>query len=565
MSIRIHVSLRPAIALLLVGSCLAQSAQPGPAGAAPGVLTPADNPYRLQPFHADFPLALEYPPRIGAEYVRTRRQILERLAANLQGNVRREAWQAATEFFWRAPEDAAEPLIEAMDRAFGKAGYDDVVKNCVEAMGRMGLEVFDAPLRRALHHANPVVQQAAFAALGTAGKVETLRELAGAFPQMDGRARGAWLRSVRVRLGVDGTPLLQAVMNGPFAGHVRDQVLKEALQLPPASAAAILRGRWDEAVAEFKAIIAGVLHAAGDPAGTAWLRESLAGEDLQRLQWAVRHCAFGEVGDLREPLLRASTHLRPDVRLEVAKVLTRVPGDDVADVFEALVAPDEPWDVRAIALRELTRRNRGKAVDVLLDEVATASGTRLHELLAQLSASGDPRAVPVLLDRFRKAPEAESRPFAQALAQNHSAAAAAALFELYRGPDKVVGRGSVGELTTRNYLPTLFLNLRGSERVILDGYLQLPKEEWRLRAPLLATLSGYAADRTDPELQAACVAPLRAILFDRTELPQLRVLALNQLTLRWLTIDDVLKLKNTHRDEATGLRLLFADFLSDFF
>ena len=75
----------------------------------------------------------------------------------------------------------------------------------------------------------------------------------------------------------------------------------------------------------------------------------------------------------------------------------------------------------------------------------------------------------------------------------------------------------------------------------------------------------HPADRTDPELQAACVAPLRAILFDRTELPQMRVLALNQLTLRWLTIDDVLKLKNTHRGEATGLRLLFADFLSDFF
>src|SRR5436190_12176107 len=105
---------------------------PAPAGDA--------NPYRLAPFHADFPIPLEYPPRAGLEYDRTRNQILERLAANLQGNVRREAWLSAQEFFWHAPDDAVEPLVEAMDRAFGNPSIGDVVKNCVEAMGRMGNE-----------------------------------------------------------------------------------------------------------------------------------------------------------------------------------------------------------------------------------------------------------------------------------------------------------------------------------------------------------------------------------------------------------------------------------------
>ena len=51
----------------------------------------AANSYKLEPFHADFPIGLEYPPMLGREYDRTRRQILERLAANLQGNVRKEA------------------------------------------------------------------------------------------------------------------------------------------------------------------------------------------------------------------------------------------------------------------------------------------------------------------------------------------------------------------------------------------------------------------------------------------------------------------------------------------
>jgi hypothetical protein len=45
----------------------------------------------------------------------------------------------------------------------------------------------------------------------------------------------------------------------------------------------------------------------------------------------------------------------------------------------------------------------------------------------------------------------------------------------------------------------------------------------------------------------------------------MRVLALNMLARRWLTIDEVLRLRNTHRDEDPGLRALFADFLNDLF
>ncbi len=535
------------------GSALASA----PAGAA--------NPFRLEPFFADFPVELDYPPHLGLEFARTRRQILERLANNLQGNVRREAWHLATEFFWRAPEDAVEPLTETMDRAFGNPAYADVAKNCVEAMGRMAIEAFDVPLRRALQHKSPVVQQAAFAALATCGKLATLKELAGAFEQMDGRARTAWLRSVRLRLGDEAVPLLKAVMMGAYPVHVRDQVLREALQLPPAAAAEVLRGRWEEAVAEFKAIIAGVLHAAGDTAGTTWLREGLVSEDLGYLTMAVRHCAIGEPGILREPLLRASTHLRPEVRLEVAKVLTRIPGEDVADIYEVLVAPDEPWEIRAIAVRELTRRGRDRVVSVLLEEVPTAGGTRLQLLINQLSASGDARAVPVLLERFELAPEGEGRPFVQGLAQNASDAAAKALFALFVGKERVLGRGSNGDLTTRNYLPTLLLNLRGSERVLLAEFLALPVTDWKSRAALLPTLSGIAADRSDKALQADCIAPLRTILFDRTQPPQLRVLALNLLARRWLLIEDVLRLKNTLRDEQPSLRALFADFLNDSF
>jgi HEAT repeat protein len=551
------------LAALPLATVLAAQAGPAERGEAP---PGAPNPYRLTPFEPEFPVVLEYPPQLGLEYVRTRRQILERLAANLQGNVRRDAWLLATEFWRRAPEDGVEPLIAAMDRAFGKQGLDDVVKNCVEAMGAMGDGRFDPPLRRALQHPNPVVQQAAFQALGTVGAPATVRDLAQAFARMDGRARAAYVRAVRLRLPRDEAivALREIVMSG-LGIAVRDLALKEALQLPAADAAAVLGGRWNEAVGEFKAILAGALHAAGDTRGTTWLLDSFAGEDLERMQFAVRHATFGELGDLRDGLFALATHPRADIRYELARALVRAGEEDVADTYELLIGPDETLDTRNLAMRELTRRGRSKAVEALLAEVPTASGTRLQQILTQLAASGDGRAVPILVERFALAPDGESRPFLQALSQNQSEAAAAALMAIYRGPEKVVGRGNQGVLTTRNYVPTLMLNLRGPERAVLAAFLELPKSDWRLRSPMLSTLSGIAADRADKELQSAMVEPLRRIVFDREELPQMRILALNLLARRWLTLDEVLRLRSSHRDEAPGMRAFLSDFLGDMF
>jgi len=246
-------------------------------------------------------------------------------------------------------------------------------------------------------------------------------------------------------------------------------------------------------------------------------------------------------------------------------VLTGIQGDDVAAVLEVLAAPDQPWEVRAIAMRELVKRGRSGIVDALLDEARTASSTRLGQVLSELTASGDPRAVPVLRERFDKAPVGEGRPFLQSLGQNASDAAARCLLELYRGPEIVVGRAAVGELTTRNYIPTLLLNLRGSERVVLEEYLALPKEAAAMRARLLPVLGGIAADREDAALSESLIAPLRTLVFDTTELPQLRLLALNQLTMRWFTLEDALRLKNQRSKETPPVRALWNDFLQDMF
>jgi hypothetical protein len=189
----------------------------------------------------------------------------------------------------------------------------------------------------------------------------------------------------------------------------------------------------------------------------------------------------------------------------------------------------------------------------------------LQRLLSELVACGDDRAVPVLVERYHKAPPTERRRFLQALAGNQSKAAVHALFALFVGPEEVVAKGASGIFTTRNYIPTLLLNLRGVERELLAAAAKIPAEEWRLRAAIMPTLAGIASDRTDKELQEACLAPVRAVLFDRNELPQLRVLALNLLTRRWLTIDEVLRIKSMRQQEQPGLRVLFTDFLNDSF
>lgn len=547
--------------LALAGPLAAQDDERGPA---PAPAAPS-NPYNLSPFEKDFPVDLTWPSQRGLVFDRTRRQILEQIAANLQGNVRREAWQFATEFWWHAPEDAIEPLVAAMDRAFGNPALNDVVKNCVEAMGRMAHEGLEPALLRAIEHKNPVVRQAAFVSLAKAATPATLRKMGAWFQHMDFHATGAWVTAVHTRLGDDGVKILRDLMASDPPIPVRDQITKRALLMPPAKAASILESRWSTAMNEFKATIAGVFHAAGDARGTTWLREALESEDLVRLVFALRQSTIGDPGELRPLLLKLSTHARPDVRLELAKALRPVAGDDVTDVYEVLAMPEEAQETKTIALRELTRRGRGKVVGALLGELESATGTRLTLLLQQLAESGDPRAVPVLLARSEKAAPEQRRPFLQALATNRSTAATEALLQMFEGPEQVVARGYNGAFTTLNYIPTLLLNTRGAEEPVLSHFAKLAPDDWRRRAALMPTLVGIATDREDPAIKERFLAPVRAILFDQAAMPQLRVLALNLLSTRWLGVDDALRLKNGSQDDPPALRALFHDFLNEYF
>lgn len=563
-----------ALLVLAWAPLAAQQAGPGnPPGHPPG------NPYGIEPWHADYPVPLVLPHRAAPDfYERTRRQALEQVVANLQGNVRREAWQMATEFFWRAPPDCVEPLIAMMDRWFGREGMHDMVKNVLEAMAKaasreeIGPEAFDDALRRALEHPNPVVHQAVFAAMATAASAATIRRCAaGVLGGMDGRARKSWLRAARLRLGDEAVTIFRNLMVPEVPIDVRDQVVLETLELAPADAARVLEALWPDAQGEFKTLIAGVRHAAGVSSGTLWLQQALASENIKTIVHALRQLTRGAPGPLLNQLLELSTHPEPQVRLEVARVLTTVPDEGATRALETLAAPDEFLDIKKVAVRELTRRGRTDTVTFLLEEMATATGTRLRVQSELLVASGDPRAVAVFRERFLEAPATEGRQFLQALAFCGAPGAAEALLELFLGPERPVTGDDAyaGTLTTVNYIPVLLPNLRGSEPLLLQGFHRIPAGDHVRRAHYLQALTTIAADRTDEAVRAPIVGLLRSLLFDREQPPQLRIQALNSLTQKFLDLDDAMRLKRLQEPvgdrESPRLRALWKDFLFEYF
>jgi len=563
-----------AVALAVAAATRAQApanqepaGRPAPPAAARA--TVKENPYAFADWRNDWPVPLEFPQRSQMQvYERSRRQALEHVVANLAGNGRREVWQMATEFFWRAPEDAVDPLIAQMDRAFSQPSLGFLVDNTVEAMGKMAREDFDDALRRALEHPNESVRQAAFGALARSGTVATLRWSFSVLPQMDVRGRQAWLHSARMRLGKDAVPYFVQLMGPETPPAFRDLVLKEALEMPPVDAAKVLAKLSGEATGEFKAIISGVQHAAGVAAGTLWLRDALADKRHEVVVQALKQLGRGDLGVLRDQVLQLSTHPRPEVRLELARLLRTVEGKDVESVYEVLARPDELLETKCIALKELTRRGRTDAATALLEDVAVDVGTRLKVQLSLLIACGDDRAIKVFLERLAHCQPGEGREFVQALALCNAPSSPAALFEVFSGPEKVIDTNG---LTTLAYATVLLPNLRGREAALIACWDKIDPADVRRRALWLSALAIIAADRTEPAVQQPITAMLRAIVFDRTQPSQLRVQALNELLMKFLGIDDVMQLKRLQApekagaQESPGMRAFVRDFLAEFF
>lgn len=558
--------------MAMVALAWASCGRSDPPADAPARTDAASDPHRengprgFRIWHADFPLEVHLsPPVSGRYYDFTPTRALERIAAKLQGNCTREGWLAAKEFFRRAPPEAVEILVETMDRAFQAPELADLVENTVQAMGTMthlrGPELV-AALGRALEHPKESVREAAMRALETVGDAAIVRSALPRLRAMTLRSQVAWLRAARAWLGDEVVDVFGRLLDDREMAFLSGKVIEETLKLPPQQAVRILGPRWERLPSELRPAAAGILHAQGDYRGTGYLQGLLRGGDPRAQALAIGLAARGDLSKLQDDVLRLSESPSAAVRQAVVLAVQDRPGENVGDLLEVL-AMDPAAEVRQPALRALLARGRREQIDALIERVRTGTGTMLRQAVTDLAAIGDPRAIPVIAERFRDAPAGEARMYLQALGLSRRAEAFAPMREIFLGPERVVD--TAGRLTTVTYTAELFPNLEPAYGRIADLFEELPRTDYRRRALLLRAM-GNAAAFTQDEVFARRVYDLyRRLAVDATEIPQMRLLALTYLR-KDLRLADMKRLSRLQHEEKDGaMRKAITGYLFEFF
>ncbi len=569
---RSSLRLSPLTVVALVAGCGGEPAPtPAPtppqqpaASAPPSV--PTIDPTKVFPdWKADFPQfgkPLHLSPSAGGRvYERSRRGILEQVAANLSGSCSRDAWLVAKEFFARhREEEVVELLIERLDHALTSPTRAEHAENLVEAMTTMADPRFAAVLLRALEHDRPGVRNKAMQALARSGDAASVRRAQESFLRMEHRAQIDWIRAAAAHLGDDVVTVFGEILTTVSFQPFHDTVLQETLKLGAERAARVLEPHWARSAGPMKLAIAGVLHRLGDARGTVHLREAMRSSNVQARSAAV--LAMGKVKDgMVDDLLMLTTDTDPVTREVAAMALADVPGESV-DGQLSILSQDDEDGVRNAALRALGKRGVRPVLDRLIDTVRTATGYTLDRALMDLVAARDGKAVPVIVERYRKAPAGEQRNFLSAIGRLRAPEGFPFLREVFLGEERAFH--DARDLTTVKYAAMLLPNLDGAEAMALALFAELDRADYRRRAHLLTALGNIAGDRADPELRAKVFALFRSIVFDTSELPQMRLLALEWLR-RDLRIDDVLRMQRELDQQSPGMKHAMNDFLFEFF
>ena len=526
----------------------------------------------LTPWYPDFPVDVPFSPRApGRVYDRPRRAALQRVVNNLQGNTTRDAWAMAKMFFSRAPEDSREMLVEALDRGLSQSGLQDLAVNVLDAMGTMEDKRFAPAIRRALENGNEAVRTAAATALSRSGDADSVRELSAVFYDLDARSQSAWIRAARTHLGEEAREFFEPLIARVVPPNILQNLVMEMREMPPALSAAIVENHWRGYKGPVRTEMAGFLHSNGDSAGTVELRAQLQSDSTQSILIVLEVLAgkhtpvAARSGELLAEVLQATLHLDPKVRILASAVLADVPGDNVTRQLDVL-AEDPVFEVSGTALRVLRERGEPAAADRLLEDAKTATGSRVRDLIEKLHVSRDPRSLPILEQRFDESASGEGRAFLRAIAFSRLPEAFGPLSRAFAGPERAVELGSehVRVKTTLNYVPVLMPNVEGADDQMVEFFKGLPETDIERRGRMLDVLGQVAALREADGEPVALRNELRAVLFDRSQAPQLRLVALRYLR-RGITLDDAMTLRDGLAEEAVGMRKALSDFLFEFF
>lgn len=520
----------------------------------------APNPYGFAVWFDDFPGAPEHPhlsPRNpGAWYSRSPRQAVESLVAKLQGNCSRDGWLFAKDVFSRIERDRLPLLVEELDRNMQVPERSDHVENLVEAIGRAADPTLAPALLRALDHPSEAVRSKVMHSLVTSGSPESVFRAWTLFPHVEAKGQNGWIRAAAAHLGADAVEPFRTILRDPRFANVGPTVIAQALAMPPERALEVFAAFGDRVPADLQPTVAGLRHAAGDGGGTALLVRFLEHEAPQVRASAIAALRFGRKAELVDRVLSRTVDPDPDVRLAALNMLADAEGDVVTDAIEGMLA-DEALSVRQGALRVLVERGRRAPLDDLLQTVRTATGSRLHLAIADLVAARDPRAAKVFADRMRATPRDEWKGYLRSLALLTTPESFEPLREVFLSDDDEL-RGLA------DYVAYMMANLRGAELRIVDLFLGLERSDYRRRALCVMTLANIAADRESAEIKGAVYSAFRAVVEDATDLPQMRLLALEYLR-RDLTLADWAKVRGLLELSDEPMRRALSDFLFEFF
>jgi HEAT repeat protein len=554
--------LRPALVVLC--ACGADETPPPVEPKAPSPARPQEHGFLV--WKADFPSfgkELHLSPRTNRTYDRSASAALEQVLRNLSGQCTYESWLFSKMFFVRAPKDSRPLLVENLDRAGQDSDRAPIAENTIEAMAAIGDPQFAPSLLRVLEHGKESTQAKAMHALVTCGTADTVRRAGELLDALTLRAQIDWLRAARAHLGDEVVPAFRRLLDSPRHAYLMHQVVNEAMRLPPARRLQVLGPLWSRATGEVKLQVAGALHASGDTRGTLLLREVLRGKDAAAKMLAVEALLGTDLREVLDDVLALTIADDERLRAAAATAIAETPGENVDRTLEVL-ALDRDETVRQIALRALVRRGVRGHLDRVLETLRTGTGTVLTAAINDVVAARDPRAAPVLEERYRQANDDEKRRWLSALGRMRTKDSFGPLRAAFLGPEKRLGSEARAP-TTLEHAAVLLANLDGAEDDLLRLYDELPAADYRRRACLLTTLGNVAATRTVPGLPAKVYERMRAMLYAPREIPQLRLLALEWLR-RDLTLEDQQRLKASLPDEPDpAMRVALNDFLFEFF
>jgi HEAT repeat protein len=541
-----------------------QNAQAG--GGLPAAPTELD--YEFAEWHDDFPYALHVPPKkLGLWYDRNAQQALEKIVANVSGLCTKPAWMMSKEFFDRHLERSTDLLIETLDETQRRRHAYDHAENLLAVIARQKSPAFAKAIVRTASHSHPGIRRAAYQALINAGDEDAVMEIVKQFRQMNRIEQADWIKAAARHLSDKNLfPLFREMLTKQAFAGVQAGVFDAVMKLPPKRAAKLFDPIWLTMPNDLQLHIAGIMHAAGDERGTVRLRHALRlpVEIVKRKIVAVQGASRGDPTPMTDELLALTNEDYEGLTELIVTTLRKIPGQRVTDTLLTLTDSSRSYQVRQLALRFLLERGETSELDLLVETVRKEpEGAKFRNAVADLVGAQYGKGATALLERLKKGSKKTEIYYIRMIARINAKESFEALREVFMRPEYVFPWRERHSNVT--FLGVQLANLNRCVDEMVECLAALPRADYRRRSALIHVLANLAgAKEEDKETGAKVYSTLRKLVFDPSEIPQVRMLALDYMR-KDVRLADAMRLKAALPKEKKGIRQYFSDYLFEFF